>query len=60
MYSSYSKEKAAPVIRRVLENGFDVGVHGVDYQNAAKMQAEHDAFMEIFEAGRSFEKQHEV
>ena len=44
---SYSKEKAAPVIKRVLENGFDAGVHGVDYQDAVKMQAEHDAFMEI-------------
>ena len=44
---SYSKEKAAPVIKRVLENGFAVGVHGVDYLDVLKMQAEHDAFAEI-------------
>lgn len=44
---SYSREKAAPVIRRVLDNGFDVGVHGVDYRDPVKMQEEHDAFAEI-------------
>ena len=44
---SYSREKAAPVIRRVIEQGFDAGVHGVDYQNAEKIRAEHDAFREI-------------
>ncbi len=44
---SYSREKATPVIQRVLEAGFDVGVHGVDYQNAEKIQTEHDAFQKI-------------
>ena len=44
---SYSREKARPVIKRVMEQGFDVGVHGVDYQNGEKIKAEHDTFCEI-------------
>ena len=44
---SYSRKKAAPVIRYVMEQGFDVGVHGVDYLNAEKIKEEHDAFEEI-------------
>ena len=44
---SYSREKAEPMIRRVLENGFDVGVHGVDYQDEEKIKAEHDAFVQL-------------
>lgn len=41
---SYKAQKALPVIQRVRENGFDVGVHGIDFQNAAQMQAEYDRF----------------
>lgn len=41
---SYPKTKAQTVIRRVLDNGFDAGVHGVDYQRMEKMQQEHDDF----------------
>lgn len=44
---SYNKETAAPVIKRVMEQGFDVGVHGVDFQDAGKMKAEHDAFAAV-------------
>lgn len=44
---SYTREEAAPFIRRVLEAGFDAGVHGVDYQNAEKIRAEHDAFQTL-------------
>ena len=33
---SYPRKKAAPVIRHVLEQGFDAGVHGVDYQDGEK------------------------
>lgn len=44
---SYSRAKAAPVIRNVMARGFDVGVHGVDYQNAEKIKEEHDAFQTI-------------
>lgn len=41
---SYSRQKAEPVIKKVLEMGFDAGVHGADYQNAEKIKAEHDTF----------------
>lgn len=44
---SYSRKRAEPVIRKVLASGFDAGVHGVDYQDAEKMQAEHDVFREL-------------
>ena len=44
---SYSQKKAEPMIRRVLENGFDVGVHGADYQNLPNIQREHDDFSTI-------------
>lgn len=42
---SYSIEKAKPVISRVLKNGFDVGVHGIDFLNKDRMQKEHDDFI---------------
>lgn len=42
---SYSQEKAAPVIKRVLENGFDVGVHGIDYLSERNIKKEHDDFV---------------
>lgn len=41
---SYSRKRAEPAIRKVLDAGFDAGVHGVDYQNAEKIRREHDAF----------------
>lgn len=41
---SYDRETAAPMIRHVLENGFDAGVHGVDYQDPEAIRGEHDAF----------------
>lgn len=41
---SYSQKRAAPVIRRVLNAGFDAGVHGADYQDIKRMQREHDDF----------------
>lgn len=41
---SYPQKKAKAAIEKVLLEGFDAGVHGVDYQNAAKMQREHDDF----------------
>ena len=44
---SYSREKAAPIIRRVLDAGFDIGVHGIDFQNQEKIQNEHDAFQKL-------------
>ena len=44
---SYRQKEAAPFIRRVLEAGFDAGVHGVDYQNGENIRAEHDAFQAL-------------
>lgn len=44
---SYSRKTAEPMIRYVLDAGFDVGVHGVDYQDAAKIRDEHDAFARL-------------
>ena len=44
---SYPRKKAEAMIRHVKENGFDAGVHGVDYQDADKMKAEHDAFADL-------------
>lgn len=41
---SYSRKTAAPWIRHVREQGFDTGVHGVDYLDAGKIRQEHDAF----------------
>ncbi len=41
---SYPQKKAKTVIHRVLEAGFDAGVHGADYQRMKKMQQEHDDF----------------
>lgn len=44
---SYSQKKAAPVIQKVMAAGFDVGVHGVDYQDLEKMRQEHDDFLAL-------------
>lgn len=44
---SYSRKAAAPMIRRVLDNGFDAGVHGVDHRNEEAIREEHDAFAEL-------------
>lgn len=44
---SYSRKRAAPEIRKVLEAGFDAGVHGVDYLDGEKIRAEHDAFRDL-------------
>lgn len=44
---SYTKKTVAPIIRRVIEQGFDTGVHGVNYQTEEKMKAEHDALQSI-------------
>lgn len=42
---SYTKEKAVPIIKRVLENGFDAGVHGIDYLCLERIKEEHDDFL---------------
>lgn len=44
---NYTQEEAYPVIRQVMEQGFDVGVHGADYQDGEKIRAEHDDFRRL-------------
>lgn len=44
---SYSKDTAIPYIEYVMKNGFDVGVHGVEYIDAKKIVKEHDAFKSL-------------
>ena len=44
---SYKPEEAKPVIRRVHERGFDIGVHGIEYQDYEGMKREFNIFKEI-------------
>ena len=44
---SYRPEEAAPVIRRVHERGFAVGVHGIAYQDEVRMKQEYDTFRQV-------------
>lgn len=44
---SYQRKKTVPIIRFAMDAGFDVGVHGVDYQDTAAIMQEHTAFCEI-------------
>lgn len=43
----YSKEKAAPMIQYVRDQGMDVGVHGIAYDDPAAICEEHDAFARL-------------
>lgn len=44
---SYGSEKASDIIRTVDSSGFDVGVHGINYDDYNQMKAEHNIFSEI-------------
>ena len=44
---SYKPQEAVPVIKIVNENGFPVGVHGIDYTNISNIQREHDLFRNL-------------
>jgi peptidoglycan/xylan/chitin deacetylase (PgdA/CDA1 family) len=44
---AYSIEAAKPWIRRVLENGFEVGVHGIAYDSLEGVKREYEAFQKI-------------
>ncbi len=44
---SYKKEKALPTIDKVFKNGFDVGVHGISYDNPTNIQDEFNKFIEL-------------
>jgi len=44
---NYSLESASYWIKRILDNGFDVGVHGIDYDNYEAVKKEYDTFKRI-------------
>lgn len=44
---AYTQEKAAFWIRRILSEGFDVGVHGIEFENTKDIGQEHGRFLEI-------------
>lgn len=44
---SYKKERAVDVIRMVDNEGFDVGVHGIEYESIEGMKKEFDDFKKI-------------
>lgn len=48
---SYGLDKAIDIIKCVDANGFDVGVHGIDYDDLERMKKEYDTFEKII--GRS-------
>lgn len=57
---SYHKQQAYPEIRKVLEKGFDAGVHGVEYRDPGKMKKEHDDFAVISGLGQFGIRNHYV
>lgn len=44
---SYKPEEAGPMVQRVHERGFAVGVHGVEYQDLAGMKKEYNTFKRV-------------
>lgn len=44
---SYKQDQAKPMINRVIEKGFDVGVHGVEFEDYDKIKKEHDDFQKL-------------
>lgn len=44
---SYHYKKAEKWIKFVLENGMDVGVHGIDFENTGNMRAEFERFKQV-------------
>lgn len=49
---SYSKKKIFPYVKMLKEQGVDVGIHGIDYQNLDKMKKEYEDFKLI--SGKDF------
>lgn len=48
---SYSVERAKPVICYVAEQGFDVGVHGIAYNDESRIKAEYERMKNILGRG---------
>lgn len=57
---SYSIKRAVPFIKKVKRNGFDAGVHGIEYESAEGIAVEHDRFKEIVKEDRFGIRNHYV
>lgn len=44
---AYTASQAAPVIKKILQQGFGAGVHGMAYNDMADMKEEYDSFKKI-------------
>ena len=44
---SYYPKEAKPVIKRVVEEGFSVGVHGIEYTDSSLIKKEYDTFISL-------------
>lgn len=44
---SYSTSQAEYWIKKILSQGFDVGVHGIDYKNYANIKKEYEIFSDV-------------
>ena len=57
---SYYPHEAKNVIKRVSDNGFSVGVHGIEYTNKALIKKEYNKFCEIMNFGPAGIRMHYV
>jgi hypothetical protein len=44
---SYKKKEVAPIIKKVMNCGFDIGVHGVEIDDMSKIKKEYDEFTQL-------------
>ncbi len=49
---TYRPAEARPWIRRAMEGGFDVGVHGIAFEDEQEVRREHDAFRDLSGLGQ--------
>ena len=49
---SYKQKEVIPIIQKVMRNGFDVGVHGVEIEDITKIKKEFDDFANISKLNR--------
>ena len=44
---SYPLEYATPIIKKIIDSGFEIGVHGIDFDAAEKVKNEFETFKKI-------------
>ncbi len=44
---AYSNKQAKPFIKNIISNGFDIGVHGISYENFADIKEEYQLFKDL-------------